>query len=106
MRFPRTRAARLVAELAELRDTQARTEETACAAAARIEEMFAVMREEIGTPAPLSPRHGLHLVSTDERKAGCGVSTPFPPEHAPARSRPPQPPHAAGRRVSNPGGAA
>jgi hypothetical protein len=70
LRLPRTRAARLAAELAELRDAQARTEDTACAAAARIDEMFAVMREEIGAPAPLSPRHGLHLVSTDEGRPG------------------------------------
>lgn len=70
LRLPRTRAARLAAELADLRDAQARTEDTACAAAARIDEIFAVMDEQAGTAGLPRPRHGLHLVRTDDGRPG------------------------------------
>lgn len=70
LRLPRTRAARLAAELADLRDAQARTEDTACAAAARIDEIFAVMDERTAAAGLPRPRHGLHLVRTDDGRPG------------------------------------
>lgn len=70
MRLPRTRAARLAAELAELRDAQARTEDTACAAAARIDEIFTYMDQQTAAAGLPRPRHGLRLVGTDDARPG------------------------------------
>jgi hypothetical protein len=71
-RLPRTRAARLAAELADLRDAQARTEDTACAAADRVNEMFAIIEganAAAGLPRP-QPRPALYVVGSDGGRPG------------------------------------
>ena len=58
MRFlPRTRAARLAAELAEIRDLAARAEDEACRAGARADEILSRMGEQTRTRPALSLAH-------------------------------------------------
>ena len=70
MRFlPRTRAARLAAELAEIRDLAARAEDEACRAGARADEILSRMGEQTaaaGLPRPPA-RPALSLVHSDDR---------------------------------------
>ena len=67
MRFlPRTRAARLAAELAEIRDLAARAENEACRAGARADEILSRMDEETAA-ADLPSRPALSLVRSNDR---------------------------------------
>jgi hypothetical protein len=67
MRFlPRTRAARLAAELAEVRGQAERAEDAACSAAARIDEIFAEMERQTAA-AGFPRRPALHVVAAGDR---------------------------------------
>ena len=64
MRFlPRTRAARLAAELAEIRDLAARAEDEACRAGARADEILSRMGEQTAAAG----RPALSLVRSNDR---------------------------------------
>ena len=69
-RRPRLRAARLAAELAEVRAQAARAEDEACRASARADEILSRMQEQAVAAELPRPRHALYLVSTEDGRPG------------------------------------